>query len=175
MEPIFLKKCLWQIEEGIIKTGAFLQAAAWLWTVINNSLTPQLRLCSNFLPFSDYNLHERWWEGAKCWRRLLDQRSPVDRDDAKIKNELHGFHTLSHSNTSRSNQTSTSNATCSFSNLSQHLIVLNLVTFGSADFSLQCVLIETSADIDQDSGRAGVDGTAEDHITHAGGDMNPEP
>lgn len=49
------------------------------------------------------------------------------------------------------------------------------MTFGSADFSLQCVLVETSADVDQDSGRAGVDGTAEDHVTHAGGNMDPEP
>lgn len=76
------------------------------------------------------------------------------------KNDLQGFHKLSHSNTPRSNQIFTSNATFSFSNLSQHLIVLNLVTFGSADFSLQCVLVETSADVDQDSGRAGVDSTA---------------
>lgn len=49
------------------------------------------------------------------------------------------------------------------------------MTFGSADFSLQCVLVEAPADVDQDRGRAGVDGTAEDHITYAGGDMDPEP
>lgn len=49
------------------------------------------------------------------------------------------------------------------------------MTFGSADFPLQCILVETSADVNQDSGRAGVDGTAEDHIAHAGGDVDPEP
>lgn len=113
--------------------------------------------------------------GSKMLKKTSGSKVTYRQRRCEDKNELHGFHTLSHSNTSRSNQTSTSNATFSFSNLSQHLIVLNLVTFGSADFSLQCVLVETSADVDQDSGRAGVDGTAEDHITHAGGDMDPEP
>lgn len=64
---------------------------------------------------------------------------------------------------------------CSFSDLSQHLIVLNLVAFGTADLPLQGVLVEPSADVDQDSGGAGVDSTAEDHVAHAWGYVHPKP
>lgn len=113
--------------------------------------------------------------GSKMLKKTSGSKVTYSQRWCEDKNELHGFRTLSHSNTSRSNRTSTSNATCWFSNLSQHLIILNLVTFGSADFSLQGVLVEAPADVDQDCGRAGVDGTAEDHITYAGGDMDPEP
>lgn len=63
---------------------------------------------------------------------------------------------------------------CSFSDLSQHLIVLNLVTFGPADLPLQSVLVEPSADVDQDSGGTGVDRTAEDHVAHARGYVHPK-
>lgn len=49
------------------------------------------------------------------------------------------------------------------------------MTFGTADLPLQSVLVETSADVDQDGGGTGVDGTAEDHITRAGGYVDPEP
>lgn len=59
--------------------------------------------------------------------------------------------------------------------LSQHLVVLNLVTFAPADLPLQCVLVEPPADVDQQGRRAGVDGTAEDHVAHAGGHVDPEP
>lgn len=58
--------------------------------------------------------------------------------------------------------------------LSQHLIVLHLATFDLADFTLQSVLIEAAADVDQQSSRAGVDGTAEHHVTHALGHMDPK-
>lgn len=59
--------------------------------------------------------------------------------------------------------------------LSQHLVVLNLVTFAPADFPLQSVLVESSTDIDQKSSGTGVDGTAKDHVTCALGHMDPEP
>lgn len=62
-----------------------------------------------------------------------------------------------------------------FSHLPQHLIVLDLVTFGPADFSLQRVLVEAPADVHQDGGGAGVDGTAQDHVAHARGYVHPEP
>lgn len=59
--------------------------------------------------------------------------------------------------------------------LSQHLVVLNLVTFAPADLPLQRVLVEPPADVDQQGRRAGVDGTAEDHVAHTGGHVDPEP
>lgn len=40
-------------------------------------------------------------------------------------------------------------AICLFSCLSQHLIVLHLVAFAAADLSLQSVLVEATADVDQ--------------------------
>lgn len=64
---------------------------------------------------------------------------------------------------------------CSFPCLSQHLIILHLVTFASADFPLQGVLVESAADVDQQSGRTGVDSTAEDQVTHALGHVDTEP
>lgn len=74
-----------------------------------------------------------------------------------------------------SGQTSIPIPICSFSDLSQHLIVLNLVTLGTADLALQRVLVESPADVDQDGGGTGVDSTAEDHVTHARGYVHPEP
>lgn len=62
-------------------------------------------------------------------------------------------------------------ATC----LPQHLIILDLVTFAPADLPLQRVLVEPAADVDQQGRRAGVDGTAEDHIAHARGHVDAEP
>lgn len=62
-------------------------------------------------------------------------------------------------------------ATC----LSQHLIVLDLVTFAPADLPLQRVLVEPAADIDQQGRRTGVDSTAEDDIAHARGHVDAEP
>lgn len=59
--------------------------------------------------------------------------------------------------------------------LSQHLIILHLVTFAPADFSFQSVLVESSADIDQQGGRTGVDSTTQDNVAHALGDMNTKP
>lgn len=67
-----------------------------------------------------------------------------------------------------------STSICLFSDLSQHLIILNLVAFGTADFPLQSVLVESSADVDQDSGGTGVDSTAEDHVAHARGYVHPK-
>ena len=86
---------------------------------------------------------------------------------------MHLIHLLSHSNTPN-NQTSIPIPICWLSDLSQHLIVLNLVTFGTADFPLQSVLVESSTDVDQDCGGAGVHSTAEDHVAHARGYMHPE-
>ena len=70
------------------------------------------------------------------------------------------------------------NFTCSVCSppcLSQHLIVLHLVTFAPADFALQGVLVEPAADVDQQSGGTGVDGTTEDHVTHALRHVDAEP
>ena len=59
--------------------------------------------------------------------------------------------------------------------LSQHLIVLHLVTLPPADFPLQSVLVESPADIDQQSSRTGIDSTAQDYITRALGHMDSKP
>lgn len=62
-------------------------------------------------------------------------------------------------------------ATC----LSQHLIILDLVTFAPADLPLQRVLVEPTADVDQQGRRTGIDGTTEYHIAHARGHVDTEP
>lgn len=45
--------------------------------------------------------------------------------------------------------------------LSQHLIVLHLVHLVGTDLSFQSVLVELAADVDQQSGGAGVDVAAQ--------------
>lgn len=62
-------------------------------------------------------------------------------------------------------------ATC----LSQHLVILDLVTFAPANLPLQRVLVEPATDVDQQGRRTGVDSTAKDHIAHARGHMDTEP
>lgn len=49
------------------------------------------------------------------------------------------------------------------------------MTFAPADFSLQSVLVESPADVDQQSSWTGVDSTAEDHVTHALRHVDAEP
>lgn len=49
------------------------------------------------------------------------------------------------------------------------------MTFAPADFSFQSVLVESPADVDQQSSWTGVDGTAEDHVTHTLRDVDAEP
>lgn len=49
------------------------------------------------------------------------------------------------------------------------------MTFALSDFPLQSVLIEPSADIDQESGRTAVNGTAENHVAHALGGVDAKP
>lgn len=49
------------------------------------------------------------------------------------------------------------------------------MTFAPANLPLQRVLVEPSADVDQQGRRAGVDGTAEDHVAHARGHVDAEP
>lgn len=49
------------------------------------------------------------------------------------------------------------------------------MTFAPADFSLQSVLVESPADVDQQSSRTGVDSTAEDHVAHALRHVDAEP
>lgn len=78
-------------------------------------------------------------------------------------------------NASKTTLTIHSAPICSSSHLSQHLVILNLVAFGPADFPLQSVLVEPSTDVDQKSRGTGVDSTAEDQVTHAGGHMDAEP
>lgn len=43
-----------------------------------------------------------------------------------------------------------------------------------ADFPLQSVLKVSPTDVDQQSGRTGINSTAQDHITHVLGHMDPE-
>ena len=49
------------------------------------------------------------------------------------------------------------------------------MTFAAADLPLQGVLVESATDIDQQSGGAGVDGTAEHRVVHALGHVDAEP
>lgn len=56
--------------------------------------------------------------------------------------------------------------------LAEHLVVLYVIDFIGTDLSLQCVLIEFTADIHQQRGRTGVDITAQCNIAHVTGNMD---
>lgn len=49
------------------------------------------------------------------------------------------------------------------------------MTLAPADFPFQSVLVESPADVDQQSGRTGVDGAAEDQVAHALGHVDAKP
>ena len=64
---------------------------------------------------------------------------------------------------------------CPFACLPQHLVILYLMAVSPADFSFQNILKESPVDVDQQSGRTGVDSTARDHVVHVLGHMDPKP